>query len=192
MQPFFDQCGAGFVLLCAFAGLAPAQVTVDTSVSFKLVNKGSGLPLAIQPASQWHFLPGGNNRYKIVNVTSGQILGGGAVLQCPDNGAADRLWEVIDADDGYSRIRNVKTGLLLGGQPALVPGDESAATLWRLVPVGPSYPDPLPVAGDTLVHDPSMVKTVGGTYYLFGTHGGIRMQSSQDRTHFVRAGEHSP
>lgn len=34
-----------------------------------------------------------------------------------------------------------------------------------------------------------MVKTAGGTYYLFGTHGGIRMQSSQDRTHFVKAGE---
>ena len=199
VQPFLGQCGAGFVLLCALGCLAPAQVTVDTSVNVRLLNKGAGLPLAIQSASEWHFLPAGNNRYKIVNVTSAQILraDGTTVLRGPDNGAADRVWEVIDANGGYFRIRNVKTGMLLGMpnstgqqvQPALVPGDDSAGVLWRLVPVGPAYPDPLLVTGDILVHDPSMVKSAGGSYYLFGTHGGIRMQSSQDRTHFVRAGE---
>jgi len=34
-----------------------------------------------------------------------------------------------------------------------------------------------------------MIKAANGTYYLFGTRGGIRMQSSQDRMQFVKAGE---
>ncbi|MGA2184110.1 MAG: family 43 glycosylhydrolase [Bryobacteraceae bacterium] len=214
MLPVLNLAGSGIAILCAVAGLARAQVTVETSVNFRLVNKGSGLVLGIQSASRaagaaaqqspdtadadhlWHFLPAGNNWYKIVNAYSAEVLGvaDGPVVQCADNGAADRLWEVIDAGGGYSRIRNVNSGLLLGipnptgksGKAALAAGDDVAGALWRLLPAGPAYPDPLPVTGDTLVHDPSVVKAANGTYYLFGTHGGIRMQSSPDRTYFVR------
>ena len=216
-MPFLDRCGASILVLGVLAGFAPAQIAVDTSVNFRLVNKASGLTLTIQSASRsagaaarqspesadagrlWHLLPAGNNRYKIVNVTSAEVLcaAGNAVVQGADNGAGDRHWEVTDAGDGYSRLRNVSSSLVLGisnpadpsGPAALVAGGDFAGALWRLLPAGRAYPAPLPVTGDALVHDPSMVKTAKGTYYLFGTHAGIRMQSSQDRTHFVKAGQ---
>lgn len=51
-----------------------------------------------------------------------------------------------------------------------------------------AYPDPLPVTGDTVVHDPSMVRTRDGSYVVYSTHGGLEARTSRDRVHWTRAG----
>jgi len=61
--------------------------------------------------------------------------------------------------------------------PAISKADTASAY------VGPGY-----VAGDTASHDPSMVKTANGTYYLYSTHNLIEMRTSTDRTNFTRTG----
>ena len=55
-----------------------------------------------------------------------------------------------------------------------------------------SYPDPGYVTGDVSVHDPSMVRTANGTYYLFSTSDGIEIRTSTDRIHFTRDGSVFP
>ncbi len=53
---------------------------------------------------------------------------------------------------------------------------------------GNSYPNPGIVSGDTTVHDPSMIKTTSGIYYVFSTGPNIPMLSSTDRIHFSNVG----
>lgn len=55
-----------------------------------------------------------------------------------------------------------------------------------------SYPDPEAISGSTYAHDPSMVKTTAGRYYLFYTGGGIQITTSTDRTHWSSAGQALP
>lgn len=62
----------------------------------------------------------------------------------------------------------------------------SCASAPPAVPAG--YPDPAPVTGDAHSHDPSMVRTSGGTYYLYSTHNLVEMRSSKDRVAFSRVG----
>ncbi|MGA2184109.1 MAG: family 43 glycosylhydrolase [Bryobacteraceae bacterium] len=208
----------------AFFGLAAAQVFIDTSLRYELVNKNSLLALSVQSASTtageqvtqlpdndvvsqlWLFMAAGNNQYKIVNVNSGEMVGitnasriaGTTAIQWADNGTADHLWEIVDAGGGYCKIRSVNSGLLLNVDGAstlpgasVVQSADSGGTseLWELVPAGPAYPPPALVTGDINVHDPSMIRTPAGTYYLFGTHQGLLMQSSPDRIHFTAAGQ---
>lgn len=52
--------------------------------------------------------------------------------------------------------------------------------------------EPAPVGGDVVVHDPSMIRTADGTYYVFSTHNGIEMRASTDRVHFSFAGSAFP
>ncbi|KAL8276589.1 hypothetical protein RQP46_011012 [Phenoliferia psychrophenolica] len=53
-----------------------------------------------------------------------------------------------------------------------------------------TYPNPGTVTGATTgVHDPSLVKTPGGTYILYGTGVGIPIWTSTDRTKWVSAGK---
>ena len=48
---------------------------------------------------------------------------------------------------------------------------------------GDSYA-PLPLTGQTFIHDPSTLVRDGGTYYIFGTGPGIRTKFSRDLTHW--------
>jgi arabinan endo-1,5-alpha-L-arabinosidase len=66
---------------------------------------------------------------------------------------------------------------LLGGA-----GPSTAAT----------YPYPETISGATYAHDPSMVKTPGGRYYLYYTGGGIQISTSTDRVHWSSAGQVLP
>jgi arabinan endo-1,5-alpha-L-arabinosidase len=74
-------------------------------------------------------------------------------------------------------------------QAAPAPGAAPAAPAPA---ASPSYPNPGRVTGDTSVHDPSMVRTPDGTYYLFSTHGGIQIRRSADRVAFASAGSVLP
>ncbi len=55
-----------------------------------------------------------------------------------------------------------------------------------------AYPYPDTISGATYAHDPSMVKTTGGRYYLFYTGGGIQISTSTDRVHWSSAGQALP
>ncbi|WP_336205253.1 arabinan endo-1,5-alpha-L-arabinosidase [Nonomuraea sp. LPB2021202275-12-8] len=50
-----------------------------------------------------------------------------------------------------------------------------------------AYPPPDQVSGDTVVHDPTMIRTPAG-YVLYSTHGLLEARTSTDRTTFTRAG----
>src|ERR1044071_4546717 len=62
------------------------------------------------------------------------------------------------------------------------PADDS------LVAAAAVYPDPGRVTGDTGVHDPSVVKTSGGTYVLAATGNNLVLKTSTDRTAWRNAG----
>jgi arabinan endo-1,5-alpha-L-arabinosidase len=133
---------SGLLLLLLWALTTPmrAQLAMNTSTSFRIVNSNSGLSLAIAGDAQlagttavqdtdaalqstrWQFVPEGNNTYLIENLYTGQVLGislastapGALALDWADNGTPDHLWQVLDAGNGQYKIRNVNSGLLLG------------------------------------------------------------------------------
>ncbi|MGY3334265.1 arabinan endo-1,5-alpha-L-arabinosidase [Streptomyces filamentosus] len=51
-----------------------------------------------------------------------------------------------------------------------------------------AYPDPLPVTGDVVVHDPAAIRLKDGTYVVYSTHGGLEARTSRDGRHWERAG----
>jgi arabinan endo-1,5-alpha-L-arabinosidase len=51
-----------------------------------------------------------------------------------------------------------------------------------------TYPNPGPVTGNIGVHDPSVVKTSGGTYVVASTGDNLALKTSTDRTAFAGAG----
>lgn len=55
-----------------------------------------------------------------------------------------------------------------------------------------TYPNPETISGATYAHDPSMIKTPGGRYYLYYTGGGINISTSTDRVHWSSAGQALP
>jgi len=150
----------------------------------------------------WHFIPAGSGEYKIVNANSGQVLGisgastqaGAAALQWADNGTSDHLWTVVGAGNSEYKLQNVNSGLVLGisgaskssGAGALQWTDNGTSDhLWTLTSAGASYAGPGTVAGNVVpVHDPSMVKTSSGSYYLYATGGAIQERYSTDRVTF--------
>lgn len=159
----------------------------------------------------WHFIPAGSGYYKILNMDSGEILGvsnastsaGASVLQWADNGTNDHLWEFISHGSGAYEIQNENSGLVLDVAGASTSSGASivqqaytgaADQLWRLVSTGKAaYVGPGAVSGDVTDHDPSMLKTTNGTYYVFSTtlatpHAGIEMRVSRDRVNFSNAG----
>lgn len=81
----------------------------------------------------------------------------------------------------HHRVSSLVLGSLLAGlilvSAVSGAGPSSAA---------PDYPEPDPVTGDVTVHDPSMIRTADGTHYVFSTHNGIEMRSSEDGVAFVR------
>jgi arabinan endo-1,5-alpha-L-arabinosidase len=82
-------------------------------------------------------------------------------------------------------VRRVTT-LLAAGATVLVclaPTGSAAET-----PSAPAAAEPLPVTGDTVVHDPAAIRLKDGTYVVYSTHGGIEARTSRDGRHWERAG----
>ena len=52
-----------------------------------------------------------------------------------------------------------------------------------------AYPDPRGISGDTVVHDPTMIRLKDGSYVTYSTHGRIEARLSKDGRHFERAGD---
>ncbi|MFT4114783.1 family 43 glycosylhydrolase [Silvibacterium sp.] len=178
---------------CTLAGTAAAQVTVDTTISYHLVNENSGLNLAIAGDAQtagtgavqepngalesdrWQFVPEGNGEYLIVNLYTGQVLGisgaslleGAAALDWADNGTPDHLWIVVSAGSGQYKLQNVNSGLLLGVSGA---STEAGATTLQWVDNGtPDHLWILTPAGPAY-QEPLSVKVEYSATDTVGTH----------------------
>ncbi|WP_432534913.1 arabinan endo-1,5-alpha-L-arabinosidase [Kineococcus arenarius] len=76
----------------------------------------------------------------------------------------------------YRRIRALLSAATVGALCLASPGAAQAYA-------GPGY-----VAGDVAAHDPSMVRTGDGRYYVYSTHDLVEVRTSTDRTNFTRAG----
>ncbi len=63
--------------------------------------------------------------------------------------------------------------------------NSGVAAAWIVLLAGLAHAQTTPPS----IHDPSLVRAADGTYYLFGTHGGLRMYRSTDRVHFTPAGQ---
>ncbi len=105
----------------------PTPTSTSTQTYDKIVNKNSGLVLGIQNAS---------------------TSAGAQALQWYDTGAADHLWQIVDAGGGYVKIVNKNSGLVLGitnastsaGAIALQWYDSGTADhLWQIVDAGGGY-----------------------------------------------------
>ena len=154
MKRFLGSVALMIAMLCPSAY---AQVTVSTSVEFKLQNVNSGLVLGLSGASQtaatkavqwadngasdhlWHFMPMGSGEYNIENMVTHQVLGvsnastanGAPIVQYSDNGTADHLWKITQASDGNYLIQNVNSGRYLEVYQAGVV-DTSTIDQWSL------------------------------------------------------------
>jgi arabinan endo-1,5-alpha-L-arabinosidase len=82
-----------------------------------------------------------------------------------------------------ARLPALLAVLLLAAVAALGPATRSRAV---------TYPPPETLNGMTYAHDPSMIKTAGGRYYLFYTGGGIQIATSANRTAWSHAGQVLP
>lgn len=84
----------------------------------------------------------------------------------------------------WALVATVATATVaLGTHDALAqPADDSP------VAAAVVYPDPGRVTGDTGVHDPSVVKTQGGTYIVAATGDNLVLKTSTDRTAWRNAG----
>jgi arabinan endo-1,5-alpha-L-arabinosidase len=65
-------------------------------------------------------------------------------------------------------------------------------TLVAVVAALAAYPNPGHVTGDTGVHDPSVVRSSGGTYIVASTGANIALKTSTDRTAWRNAGSAFP
>jgi DUF1680 family protein len=141
LGPFYDAHGHNYAVYWSTNGGNPGTVT------YRLVNVGTGLVLGIQNMStsdgglavqwgdtgtadhNWTLVDNGNGTHRIRNVHSGKVLGvenvstadNARVLQWSDNGTADHNWTLVAGGDGTHRIRNANSGKLLailGGSTA--------------------------------------------------------------------------
>jgi arabinan endo-1,5-alpha-L-arabinosidase len=184
-------------------GISSSQITAG-SVALQWNDNGTADHL-------WHFISAGNGYYKILNMHSGEILGvkdastsaGAGVLQWADNGTDDHLWEFISNGNDAYQIRNKNSSLVLDVSGASASSGASiiqevytgaSDQSWKLVSTGTAaYIGPGVVSGDVTVHDPSMIRTTSGMYYVFSTSlkkpfSGIEMYSSTNRIAFTNAG----
>jgi hypothetical protein len=149
---------SGLLVVLAVSFAVCSVQAPDTRVSFKLVAKGSDLALGAAAGTKvvakregtgedllWHFLPAGNNRYRIANLHTGALLGiaGSSLVQQADTGATDHLWEITDAGGGFSRIANSAAGLALGLAGRSARALASTDQLWKLTPAGAAYAAPI-------------------------------------------------
>ncbi len=112
--------------------------TIQSGQTYQVVNRNSGLVLAVENAST---TPGANviqetysgansqlwvitstpSGYTLKNVGSGQLLdvdnnstsNGANVLQWPDNSGLNQRWTIMSTSDGYYKLLNVKSGKAL-------------------------------------------------------------------------------
>jgi arabinan endo-1,5-alpha-L-arabinosidase len=67
-----------------------------------------------------------------------------------------------------------------------------AAALVALLPstagAGPAHPDPQPVTGQQIIHDPTVIRLKSGGYVAYSTGGVIGARTSRDRVHWTDAG----
>ncbi len=112
----------------------------------------------------WHFLPTGNNQYKVENLLTHRVMGianasassRAQALQRADNGTNDHLWSFYILGDGNYLIKKVNSGLYLqldtSASPAIIDQGARATT----APAAParSGRSPIPPSSPTAPPQP--------------------------------------
>jgi len=177
------------------AGLVQRTVGTATSQQFQFVDAGGGF-----------YRIRARHSGKVLDVYARSTADGANVVQWTDNGGTNQQWSVVDTDSGYVQFINRNSGKALdvweastadGARVSQYTDTNGANQQFRLVRVGgttpsptppASYPNPGVVTGDTGTHDPSVVKTSGGTYILAATGNNLALKTSTDRTAWRNAG----
>ncbi|WP_125777886.1 family 43 glycosylhydrolase [Antribacter gilvus] len=159
---------------------------------------------------QWQFVSSGSGYYrlksrhsgKVIDVASRSTADGANVVQYTDNNATNQQFSVQDPASGYIQLINRNSGKSLevwewstadGGRVSQYTDTNANNQQWQMVRVGDvstptTYPNPGPVTGDTIVHDPEVVKRPDGSYLLANTGEGVNLRTSTDRTAWRAAG----
>lgn len=183
-----------------------SQLALTNSVGYGLDANAILLPLDKGPQQTWSFVPFSNGSTRVMN--SGMVLGLAGAQAGPsslwtDGGSPDHVWVLgtVNASACTFTLTNVLTQQFLGiahsanlAHGRVTSGnfaDPNLDTVWQLMAVGKSWPDPMEVSTDAEVSNPSLVK-VGSTYLLYSDGAGITVQSSADRSSFHRAGQALP
>jgi arabinan endo-1,5-alpha-L-arabinosidase len=140
---------------------------------------------------QWADLNGANQQWSVVDTNSGYVK-----LLNRNSGRALDVWQASTADGArisqFTDNGGNNQQWLLVNVNGPTPGPTTPTTPGP-TPSGPTtpppaYPNPGPVTGDTGVHDPTVVRTSGGTYILAATGNNLALKTSTDRIAWRNAG----
>jgi arabinan endo-1,5-alpha-L-arabinosidase len=159
---------------------------------------------------------------KVLDVYQRSTADGATIEQWSDLNGTNQQFSIQDTDSGYLQLINRNSGKALdvwerstadGARISQYTDNNGTNQQFRLVrvgdgttpstgsttppPTGPTtppaaYPNPIAVNGDTGVHDPSVVKTPGGTYIAAYTGANIQLKTSTDRITWRNAGAAFP
>jgi arabinan endo-1,5-alpha-L-arabinosidase len=165
---------------------------------------------------QWQFIDSGGGYYrlrsrhsnKVVDVADFSKADGATVQQWADHNGLNQQFKILDSDGGHVRLVNRNSGKALD-----VAGYSKAdgATVhqwtdgngtnqhWQLMQLDnggggkpAAYPAPMPVSGNTGVHDATVVKRPDGGYLLANTGTNVALKTSSDLKTFRDAGSAFP
>jgi arabinan endo-1,5-alpha-L-arabinosidase len=169
---------------------------------------------------QWQFVDSGDGFYrlrsrhsgKVVDVAGRSTADGAGIVQTTDGNATSQQFRLADSSGGYVRLVNRNSGKVVDvnaqstadGARLIQWTDRDAANQqWLLVRLGSTpgtptptlpaaYPNPIPVSGDTSVHDPTMIRTPSGGYLVVHTGANLPIKTSSDRVAYRNAGSVFP
>jgi arabinan endo-1,5-alpha-L-arabinosidase len=143
---------------------------------------------------------------KVLDVLNRSTADGASIGQWTDSNATNQQWSVVDTDSGFVQLINRNSGKAVDVSGRST-ADGASVVQWTdnngtnqqfmLTRVGgststptppASYPNPGVVTGNTGTHDPSVVKTAGGTYILPFTGNNLPLKTSTNRTAWASAG----
>ncbi|MEV5481878.1 MULTISPECIES: arabinan endo-1,5-alpha-L-arabinosidase [Streptomyces] len=89
---------------------------------------------------------------------------------------------------GAALLACLTPALPAAAAPATPYGAGAATASPASAPPEAGYPDPRPLTGHTVVHDPSAIRLKDGTLIVYATHAGLEAHVSRDGKHWGRAG----
>ena len=200
--------GAAVVQWTAGTGFNQQFQFVDSGGGFyRLRARHSGKVVEVQAGStangatvrQWGDTNGTNQQFqavdtdggyvKLVNRASGKPLdvwerstaNGARVSQYSDTGATNQQWQLRVVGSATPTPTTPPTTTT---RPATTTSPPTCSTG---TPPG-SYPNPGAISGSTGAHDPTAVKTPGGTYLVAVTGNNLALKTSANRTSWSNAG----
>jgi arabinan endo-1,5-alpha-L-arabinosidase len=142
---------------------------------------------------QWSDLGGTNQQWSVADTDGGYVQlinrNSGKALDVWEWSTADgaRLSQYTDTNGNNQQFLLVRVGGASPGPSSSGPASSPPVSQTPTVPPA-SYPNPGAVSGDTGAHDPTVVKTPGGSYIAAVTGRNLALKTSTDRRTWRAAG----